>query len=470
MGILPYFPVKTPVTVFKFIDKERVMEKKKFHLNDILYITLAILLLAGIGFRSFTSPAPEQSGDISAASAASVKTAAAGHTARIGSTGRSLWSESAHTALKDSDVSARMYAVLELRKHLTLESVELLARFLNDSDSVVQSEAIDALGYIALNSGLSDEVFKILLEKASDRNYSSHGQALITAAMLGRDQQILPVINDYISESDLERMSYAVKAMSFIASPGCIPSLIRVLDLNDDPEIQKNVFMILAKIDTPEARNLLREYVLSLDANEQMNSAWALARLNKDAYNSILIDAIEQDELDEYAIGTIAASPVAPEVFEELFRKEGIDPARKEKLLRILARYAQYAPGEAREALGPMIEYNTPSSGPDTDPDGPSGPPLDSGGSDKDETVIRDNYQRLPPEVIFDSAKPVQEKQLAWQAWKTRAHPSPPNVNNEGVVTNKKEALDYQDLIAATQHPDPQIRADAINYKNYLGY
>ena len=430
------------------------MDKQKNKINDILYITLAILLLVGIGFRSFTSRAPEQSEDISAASAVSTKTARSTPATRTGSTGRSLWGESAHTALKDSDVSARMYAVLDLRKHLTLESVELLAQFLDDSDRVIREEAIDALGFIGLNSGLSEEVFKILLEKARDKNFSSHGQALITAAMLGRDQHLLPVINDYISESDQERLSYAVKAMSFIASPDCIPSLIRVLDLNNDPDIQKNVFMILAKIDTPEARNLLREYVLSLDPKEQMNSAWALARLNKDAYNSILIDAIEKDELDEYAIGTIAASPVAPEVFEELFRKEGIDPARKEKLVRILTRYAQYAPGDTRVALKPIIESERPVDvNPPVyvDPD----PPKDENSSDNSERAP--GYQKLV-EVMFNSENHPKEQEVAWEAWKSNAFKNEDTYNQ-----------DMQDLIAATQNPNQAISGDASNYLKSLG-
>jgi hypothetical protein len=349
-----------------------------------------------------------------------------------------------------------MYAVLDLRKHLTLESVELLAQFLDDSDRVIREEAIDALGYIGLNSGLSEEVFKILLEKARDKNFSSHGQALITAAMLGRDQHLLPVINDYISESDQERLSYAVKAMSFIATPDCIPSLIRVLDLNNDPDIQKNVFMILAKIDTPEARNLLREYVLSLDPKEQMNSAWALARLNKDAYNSILIDAIEKDELDEYAIGTIAASPVAPEVFEELFQKEGLDPERREKLLKILARNAAYAPGDTRKALEPIIESQWPV---DLDPTTEPTP----GPKDKDEDSSNNSAERAPGypklvEVMFNFENNPKEQEVAWEAWKNNAFQTEKD--------SDQYKLDKQDLIAATQHPNPAISSDANNYLN----
>ena len=78
------------------------------------------------------------------------------------------WQTQVEAALNDPDASVRMRAVRLLWKNMTPESVELLAMFLDDQETVVAEEAIDALGHIATNSELGPEVFNILTAKATD--------------------------------------------------------------------------------------------------------------------------------------------------------------------------------------------------------------------------------------------------------------------------------------------------------------
>ena len=103
--------------------------------------------------------------------------------------------DSAREALADPNVSARMRAIFSLRSESSEEAVKVLSAFLNDKDMEVVSEAIDALGYIGLNSELKDLVYVLLEEKAGDKGFPARGSALIIAAMFGKHDRIFPVIS-----------------------------------------------------------------------------------------------------------------------------------------------------------------------------------------------------------------------------------------------------------------------------------
>ncbi|MCD4754830.1 MAG: HEAT repeat domain-containing protein [Deltaproteobacteria bacterium] len=247
------------------------------------------------------------------------------------------WYDSALEALSDPNGTARVQAILSLRNYPTPEAVDILSRFLDDKETAVVSEAIDTLGVIGSDSEIKDLVLNLLEEKARDKEFSARGQALITASMLGKDNRMLPVISDYISEGDDTGRDLAVRAMSFIASPECIPHLSKLLDESDDQEIHENASHILAEIDTPEAFSILHNQLISLDEDRQSSTAWALSVQNSPEFNDVLKEAIADNTLRKGAISIVATSAAAPAVFSELLQDDDIKKEDKIFWLKILA-------------------------------------------------------------------------------------------------------------------------------------
>lgn len=266
------------------------------------------------------------------------------------------WIESTSKALTDPNVSARVQAVLGLRKHPSPEAINVLLNFLNDKDSVVVSEAIDTLGFIGLNSDTADLVYEILEEKARDKSFALRGQALITAAMIGKDR-LLPLVSDLISEENDRAKDPAVRALSLIGSPACVRHLEVLLHKSDDPEIRRNAFNILAKIDTPEALDLLKEYVHSSNDRDQAATALALSRLNRPELNEMLADEIQEKGLEKDILRALATSPAAPSIFGDLLQREDVEKEQKVSWLKTLAKYSSaYGPSERRRELKEAVE------------------------------------------------------------------------------------------------------------------
>lgn len=275
------------------------------------------------------------------------------------------WKESVLKALNDPNTAVRLQAVLSLRKHPSEEAIHLLSRFLKDKDITVVSEVIDTLGFIGLTSGLTDMVYDILEEKAKDTGFPARGQALLSAAMLGKDDRILSVISEYISEKDDQGKLFAVRALSFIANEECIPQLRRLLDECEDPELHRNAYHILAKIDTPEALDLLQKYMGSSDEDTQANSAWALSRENKEEFNQVLEEAVANRNLGKKAISVLAKSPSAPEVFAKVLQRDDVEKEDKISWMKILAENTINAPSEVRQGIVSAVEPLLNSQDPD---------------------------------------------------------------------------------------------------------
>ena len=271
--------------------------------------------------------------------------------------------DAASAAVNNPDISTRFQAILSLRQELSQEAIDILSRFLHDTDGAVVSEAIDALGFIGMNnSDLKDLVFQILEEKAKDKDFVAAGHALITAAILTKDNRILPVILDYVSEEDEGLKAFAARAMSFIASPECIAPLKVVLEGSDDPQVHRNAFNILARIDnTSEALILLQQYMLSPDQDKQARSAWALSRQNKEEHNNILIEAIANHSLPKKSISVVATSPAAHEIFGKVLQRYDTEKKDKIFLLKLLADNSWMASKDVRSeivgsALIPLLD------------------------------------------------------------------------------------------------------------------
>ncbi len=270
-------------------------------------------------------------------------------------------------ALKDADIAKRIQAVQALREHLSPEAVALLAKFLNDPEQAVVSEAIDTLGFIGISSAnevLKKQVLDVLLEKAKDKEFASRGAALIAGAMLGENDRTFQLIGEYISEEGDTGTGFAVRALSFLAGPACVPYLSEIIRKTQGSDVLKNAFALLAKIGTPEALEVLSNDLNSRREANQVNSAWALSRKRDGASNVMLLDAVRGNKLPESALGVIAASPAAADVFGEALNGN-IPKDDKLYLLGVLSLYSINAPGEVRNQIAETIKPLMNSSDPD---------------------------------------------------------------------------------------------------------
>ena len=266
------------------------------------------------------------------------------------------WQTQAEAALNDPDASVRMRAVRLLWKKLTPESVELLAMFLDDQETVVAEEAIDALGHIAKNSELGEEVYRILIAKATDREYGSRGPAVLTAARIGDPDKVMPVIGTFLDEQDESARQYAVRALSFVNGPDAVPYLSRILEESSNSRTQRNAYNLLAKVNTEESRQFLEKGVYSEEYEKQVNSVWALARRSSEANTQLLSSAIKDKVLGDEALSIIAGSRTAPAVFNEAFQSDILTNTDKRNLLRVLANNSRLAPKDVRNQTAEIVK------------------------------------------------------------------------------------------------------------------
>ncbi len=272
-------------------------------------------------------------------------------------------------ALKSPDSVERTHAVLSLRDEKTEEAIGILVQFLEDKDPRVLSEVIGTLTFIGLHSELGDMVFGILEEKAGDHNFVGRNKALVSAAMFGKDDLILPVIGDFLPEKDdelnQEEVHTAARALSFVNSPECLPYVRRLVEISDDPNVQRIVYNKLAKMDSTEASEMLKEILLSDDDKAQAFVAWALSREDNPEFNQTLTEAIKRGELRDDALSMIAKSPSAPAVFGNLMDSNVITNEEKISYLKSIAANTINAPSDirygVRSAVAPLLNSTDPN-------------------------------------------------------------------------------------------------------------
>jgi len=176
------------------------------------------------------------------------------------------------------DAATRMRAALELRNVHSPESIALLSELLNDVDDAVMSEAIDALCVIGRNSEYGEMVFNLLEEKAKDTHYPFRSKAIVTAAMLGMDDQMMPIIADILEKDPEKYASDASRAMTFIAAEWCVPYLEKVLQISSsDPETSFTASVTLLEINTPESIAIVEQYLYDKNDATQALGAKALS-------------------------------------------------------------------------------------------------------------------------------------------------------------------------------------------------
>ena len=265
------------------------------------------------------------------------------------------WIEAAMEAMKDPDVPTRVRAIQSLIDHASPEAIRLLESFLVDGDHVVIQEIIDTLGAIGMNSDFKALAFEVLAKIAREKDNPFKGHALITAAMFMEGDKLLPIIDEFLAEENNYHDAMAVRAMTFIASPECVPFLTEILAREKDPQVQKNGLIILARIGTEEAFELFKENISSKTGHEQANTVWALTRAENDLYYAMLTEAILNDQLYHEALSIIATSQAAPEIYNHILTSEDVSDEDKQYYLNTLANNASHSPGSVRNGIAHVL-------------------------------------------------------------------------------------------------------------------
>jgi len=266
------------------------------------------------------------------------------------------WQTRIEAALNNPDIRVRMRAVRLLWNKMTPESVELLAMFLDDQEAVVAEEAIDALGHIAQNSELGEEVFNILIARATDKEFRSRGPALLTASMVGGPDKVLPVIDTILEEKDQSAREYAVRAIAFVNGPEAVPYLAKILAEGGSREMQRTAYSLLAKAGSEEALQVLRSDVYSKEREKQVNTVWALSRNTNESNTQILSSAVRGKLLGDDSLSIIASSRAAPAVFNEAFQSDNLTDVDIRNLLRVISNNTMQASKDVRNQTAEIIK------------------------------------------------------------------------------------------------------------------
>ena len=270
--------------------------------------------------------------------------------------GQEDWKAEVLNALNSPDASIRMEAVRLLWEKTTHEAVELLAMFLDDKESVIAEEAIDALGHIANNSDLGEEILQILIGKATDKTSKIRGPALLTASIVGDQDQLLPVIGSILEEDNQSAREYAVRALGFVNGPEAAPYLERILEEDISRDLQRNIYSLLIDSGSEEALEIIENDTYSEDREKQVNSVWALSRNDGGTGTQILSDAVKKNALGDESLSIIASSRAAPGVFEEAFQSDDLSDTDKRNLLRAISDNTKLAPREVRDQVAEVIQ------------------------------------------------------------------------------------------------------------------
>ncbi len=271
----------------------------------------------------------------------------------------SLNLEKVSKALEDPEVGNRIYAILQLRKHPSEEGIKLLVRFLKDMDGTVVAEAIDALGNIGVsNDRYRESILKILEEKAKDKKFFARGDALVTAAIVGKND-VLPLISSFISKDNEVDNFSAARALALIGDPSCIPLLSELLAKSKEPKVRQNAFETLANIGSQEAADVLENYVLSAKGEDQAAACMALSRIDNPETKKMLIYSVQNEKLEMQSVYALARSPGAPEIFGGVLQDDNMSKDQKIELLKVLSNYGIYGTGETRsgivDAIAPLL-------------------------------------------------------------------------------------------------------------------
>ena len=266
-------------------------------------------------------------------------------------------------------VAALLTQCAEFRYHPSPEAVAFLSSLLNHEDKTVVTRAIDTLGVIAKNPEYSEMILKVLKQRAGDKQFPEHYLALLTATRIGK-KEMLPTISEYINsnQGDVATRSqdyaYALRALTYIATPECVPYVQSLLARDLDAQTRGYCFMTLAKINTPETVAILEQNAFSPKKEDQRSSVMALSTLNRPEVNASLARGIQKNRFDETIILGLADSPSAGDIFGQLLISNETSRDLKIELIEKLSQYASTRSGGARQsmtaAITPLLEAEDP--------------------------------------------------------------------------------------------------------------
>ncbi len=259
----------------------------------------------------------------------------------------------------NDNVSAIFDRIRFFRRNPTAEAVKILSEYLNHSNSTIAEEALCTLGAIGLKSSLHEIVYKIVAQKALDREFEFRGPALSIAALIGKERS-LPLIAEFISENNQDPDSNGYKcasgALSRINTPACLPYLNTILSSTSNQRIHRNCFETLARIATPEAINTLEKHLLSSNNNkDQALSALALTRLNSSECNRIMADGIKRKTFQDDTINTILSTKAAPDIVNMIIKDNTLEAENRVALLKTIGSAVRSGSLNTREEVSSII-------------------------------------------------------------------------------------------------------------------
>ena len=256
----------------------------------------------------------------------------------------------------DASIADDMQQILDLRDQPNIASVNLLAEFLKSENPAILAEAIDALGSIALtNEDLKLQVFSILAEKARDQGFPERGSALVTAAMIGDTEDILTLVAEFSSSVFEEDQAIATRALSFVATPDCIPLLDEIIKTAYDPKIQKNAMAVLSKINTPEAIDIILASLNDSSGENQTTAIWALTRFSDPQKNEMLLTELVEGDLSDESLSVLARSNSASDVFGNALQSDSVSVDQKIAWLKVLADNSLMSSGKVRNSVAQSV-------------------------------------------------------------------------------------------------------------------
>jgi HEAT repeat protein len=132
-----------------------------------------------------------------------------------------------------------------------------------------------------------------------------------------------------MSEENSTETLIAVAALRAVGSPDNIPFLEKVLEQSNHPKVRRNAMLVLARAAGPKALTLLQKRLLSDKETDQLSSALALARGNRQDHNNVLTEAIVNRALEDKTLSVVFGSAGGPTVLSNVM---GSDISLEEKL------------------------------------------------------------------------------------------------------------------------------------------